>query len=575
MCQIVVFTIVRPFIKFLIVVFVRMRGIPIAFNADMVRFFTSMFGILLIIILAAIGSLAIYYEFAVVVIYLHAGMQKRKINLRYGLKAGLCTVPSLFSFGSIGFVLYATGLIPLLHIGIRSAILPEVNIPSFIIGEIGKYPGGNIALWLVGALLAVLLLKLLFVIPAMVLEKCSFTQGVKRSFRLMKGHTLYFGLVYLIVIVFYWCLNSLLGYFKPDPLSNVESISDIATAILSVLSTPISFAVILICYVSMVGLPAGTSDVQVEQVSVLIHDCSQKMKQGFLCLIRKSKNCFMPVWNSLAPEWLKKRPYYLLSLMLVPFILLMVYAGSQYYDPFTDQCLVVGHRGSLAGVENTVQAVEDAIRQNADYAEIDVMLSQDNIPIVTHDSNLFRLCGSQQKVYERSASDLTALTLTQNGFEGHLATLDNICEVADGRIGLMVELKSHGHETISLVNQAVAIIKRTDMQDSCVFVSSEIGLLSELREKYPEFRTGYIVIGEVGQLNVKSVRKLPVDVLSFEDSVITRSLISICHRASKEVYAWTVNDENVAKEMIALQIEGIISDYPNKMLITVKRREEQ
>jgi glycerophosphoryl diester phosphodiesterase len=125
------------------------------------------------------------------------------------------------------------------------------------------------------------------------------------------------------------------------------------------------------------------------------------------------------------------------------------------------------------------------------------------------------------------------------------------------------------------VNQAVAIIKRTDMQDSCVFVSSEIGLLSELRVKYPEFRTGYIVIGEVGQLNVKSVRKLPVDVLSFEDSVITRSLISICHRASKEVYAWTVNDENVAKEMIALQIEGIISDYPNKMLITVKRREEQ
>lgn len=66
----------------------------------------------------------------------------------------------------------------------------------------------------------------------------------------------------------------------------------------------------------------------------------------------------------------------------------------------------MGHRGSAQGVENTVEAVQGAIDAGADYAEIDVLLSKDNVPMVIHDADLSRLAGTRGGVYDFTAEEL-------------------------------------------------------------------------------------------------------------------------------------------------------------------------
>lgn len=65
--------------------------------------------------------------------------------------------------------------------------------------------------------------------------------------------------------------------------------------------------------------------------------------------------------------------------------------------------VVIGHRGCIYETENTLAAVRAAGDYGAQYAEIDVQLSADGVPVVLHDGNLWRLAGEN-----RNVADLTA-----------------------------------------------------------------------------------------------------------------------------------------------------------------------
>ena len=58
--------------------------------------------------------------------------------------------------------------------------------------------------------------------------------------------------------------------------------------------------------------------------------------------------------------------------------------------------VVIGHRGCIYETENTLAAVRAAGDYGAQYAEIDVQLSADGVPVVLHDGNLWRLAGENR-----------------------------------------------------------------------------------------------------------------------------------------------------------------------------------
>lgn len=130
-----------------------------------------------------------------------------------------------------------------------------------------------------------------------------------------------------------------------------------------------------------------------------------------------------------------------------------------YNPPALHSPIVIGHRGSSEGVENTLVSIQGGIDQGADYAEIDILLSKDNVPMVIHDSNLQRLSGQNVNVYDLTAEELGELTLSQNDTEGKISTLEEVIKATKGQIKLLIELKTHGHETADVAAETAKVVE--------------------------------------------------------------------------------------------------------------------
>ncbi|MGW5365008.1 glycerophosphodiester phosphodiesterase family protein [Actinopolymorpha pittospori] len=76
--------------------------------------------------------------------------------------------------------------------------------------------------------------------------------------------------------------------------------------------------------------------------------------------------------------------------------------------------IVVGHRGA-SGVapENTVAAIREAARQGADYAEVDVVLSKDGVPVLVHDNTLARTTNAREVFPDRAPWTVGDFTLAE------------------------------------------------------------------------------------------------------------------------------------------------------------------
>ena len=100
---------------------------------------------------------------------------------------------------------------------------------------------------------------------------------------------------------------------------------------------------------------------------------------------------------------LKARNHIKITLLLTLVLImgLNIY-GEESVRPIYDKQLLIGHRGGEYGAENTIDTIIFTGTNGADYVEMDVLLTKDNVPVVIHDNNLKRLGNISKNI-----SDLT------------------------------------------------------------------------------------------------------------------------------------------------------------------------
>src|SRR5262245_59418730 len=108
---------------------------------------------------------------------------------------------------------------------------------------------------------------------------------------------------------------------------------------------------------------------------------------------------------------------------------------------------VIAHRGSSAvAPENTLAAVDLAIRAKAHRVEFDVQLTKDGVPVVLHDETLERTTNGKGRVRDRTYKEISKLdagSWFHADFRGErLPTLDMVLELCRGKIPVNVEIKS-------------------------------------------------------------------------------------------------------------------------------------
>ncbi len=226
-----------------------------------------------------------------------------------------------------------------------------------------------------------------------------------------------------------------------------------------------------------------------------------------------------------------------------------------------DHVEITAHRGgALEAPENTIAAIEQAIKDGADWIEIDVQESSDGVVMVVHDSDLKRVAGDPVKIWEATADELRAIDIGSyfdDAFKDQrMPTLEEVLKICRDRVGVNIELKYYGHDQ-NLEQKVIDLVEANQMDSQIVAMSLEMNGIAKLKRLRPQWTVGLLTAVVAGDLT-----RTDADFLAVKDSLATGLFVDAAHRKGKSVSAWTLNDPHSISLMISRGVNNLITDRP-------------
>jgi glycerophosphoryl diester phosphodiesterase len=213
-----------------------------------------------------------------------------------------------------------------------------------------------------------------------------------------------------------------------------------------------------------------------------------------------------------------------------------------------------GHRGAAEIVENTVPSFSKALDQGADGLELDVRKTADDQLVVIHPS----VIGNRSV----QASAYEEIRQLPDGLE--IPLLKEVLQKFGKKTFLDIEFKTPGFE-----EEAVALIKKYGNPANTMISAFDTDTLNKVHELSPDLQLGYIYNRTQ---DGESRHNAPIDYVIPQFKLASREMISEVHDEELKIIAWTVNDEPEMERLIALGVDGIITDYPAILAKVLKRK---
>ena len=208
-----------------------------------------------------------------------------------------------------------------------------------------------------------------------------------------------------------------------------------------------------------------------------------------------------------------------------------------------------------------MSAFKQALYDLADYVELDVHLTSNNVVVVMHDSNLKRTTGVNKNIWQVSydrIKELDAGSWFSADFAGEqVPTLEEVIKEIGPLVKLNIEIKYNKRDK-GLTEAVVDIIERNRFEDRCIVTSSDYSVLAEVKKLNSDIKTGYVLSAAYGAYYSISY----VDVISINYSFVNKALVDSVHRYGKELYVWTVNAPSIVKSLANMGVDNIITDNP-------------
>lgn len=282
---------------------------------------------------------------------------------------------------------------------------------------------------------------------------------------------------------------------------------------------------------------------------------------------------------------------------------------------------VVGHRGARGVLpENSMIGFDFSLFIGVPLLEFDVVLTADNVPIITHNHRLhapsFRdadglfLTGEEPKVSSLTFEQIQQFDIGR--LDGHSAygqrfrdqaqldgvrvprlmdLLDLIDRPEYGDACLMLELKSDpdfAHDALyreNFVSRVLQDVRTTGLSSRAVLHSFDWNLLEECQRQAPDMPSSYLTqlpdnADDVGEDSSKAVcpdfrgrcDDIPLLVKQAGGSLwcpyyadVTAESVALAKELSLCVAVWTVNEHEDIGRMIDLRVDAIVSDYPGRV----------
>src|SRR5262245_24472504 len=202
--------------------------------------------------------------------------------------------------------------------------------------------------------------------------------------------------------------------------------------------------------------------------------------------------------------------------------------------------------------------------------ELDVQLTKDGYLVVIHDHDLQRTTGSPGQVRERTLAELKQLDAGgwfDARFSGEtILTLEEVIDVVGRRAMLNVEIKSPPGDWSSTALKTVAVLTHAGLLGTTVISCFEMQALQKVRELSPAARLGVLWHQPDFDAAWSWARELAAWSFHPWSKVLGDEGVEEAHRRGLRVLTWTVNDPDEIQQMVSIGVDGIMSDFPERLL---------
>jgi glycerophosphoryl diester phosphodiesterase len=261
-----------------------------------------------------------------------------------------------------------------------------------------------------------------------------------------------------------------------------------------------------------------------------------------------------------------------------------------------------GHRGARGHApENTLPGFERALAIGVDTLELDVGVTRDGVVVIHHDRRLnpdlargpdgrwviapaptiHSLDYQQLMSYDvgriRPGSEYAQRLPHQKPVDGtRIPKLEELFARAGPRVKFNIETKlvpDAPDETLApepFARALIAEVRKAGVGARTTIQSFDFRTLALVQREAPEIRTAYLTSGKKGEAIPRLVHEAGGAVWSPNFSDLEPRALAVARELGVKVIPWTVNEPADIARVLEMKVDGIISDYPDRVRDALK-----
>jgi glycerophosphoryl diester phosphodiesterase len=262
-----------------------------------------------------------------------------------------------------------------------------------------------------------------------------------------------------------------------------------------------------------------------------------------------------------------------------------------------------GHRGCRGLMpENTLAAFKKAIDLNVTTLEFDVVITKDGIPLVSHEPffnheittksngqpveeseekslNIYKMLFAETQGFDVGLKthprflQQQKIAATKPSLDDALTLIKQYCATQGKKVPFLnIETKLqpatdliYHPKPAEFVDAVLNVVNKHNLLQQTIVQSFDARTLQYIHSRNITVQTA-LLVEDTDTVPIKTQLEqlgfLP-SIYSPHYSLVNASLVQYCHSNNIKLIPWTVNDLPTIKKLVALHVDGIITDYPN------------
>lgn len=263
---------------------------------------------------------------------------------------------------------------------------------------------------------------------------------------------------------------------------------------------------------------------------------------------------------------------------------------------------VQGHRGDRGNFpENTIPAFLSAVHKGVDVIELDVVISKDKQVVVSHEPfmssvyvispNGMAIKKSEERSFNLYKMMYDSIRKFDTGSNGNKSfpqqrktktykpllseVFDSVASYIDKhklrQVRYNIEIKSEKSEygisqpqPEEFVDMVMKEIVARDLSEKINIQSFDVAILNVMHRKYPDIMLAYLTDEPGIDKNLDRLDFVP-EIYSPYYKLVNKAFIDSLRNKKMKVIPWTVNTTDDIEKMMSLKVDGIITDYPERV----------